>query len=132
MMQTRPMTVTVWTILVLVAAVPSATWAQEPPTDILVLEVDGMWNQKCENYVENNLLGDRDGVYDVVADHENDRVTVEFDPAQVSTAELAAAIVDCPMFDVTGSPTHSLDDEAIERFRQDCTCACERHKDRNV
>ena len=47
-------------------------------------------------------------------------MTVEFDPGKTSAEEIAAAIEECPMFEVTGSETHELDEELIRESRRSC------------
>ena len=47
-------------------------------------------------------------------------MTVDFDPAETSAEQIAAAIEDCPSFDVTGSETHELDEELVKSSRRSC------------
>ncbi len=93
---------------------------ERSPTETLILNVSGMWNEGCEEYISHSLLSDLEGVHEVDVDHENDRVTVELDSSTTSAEEVAAAIENCPFFDVTGSDTHDLDDELIRESRRSC------------
>ncbi len=108
------------------AVVPEAVAAG---SETLILNVDGMWAEGCEEYISDSLLGDIEGVQQVNANHEDDFVTVEFDPALASAEEIAAAIEDCPYFDVTGSETHELDEELIEKSRRSCCLGGCRERD---
>ena len=89
-------------------------------SETVILNVDGMWAEGCEDYIADSLLADMKGIQQVSANHEQDFVSVEFDPAEASAEEIAAAIEDCPHFDVTGSETHELDEELIEKSRRSC------------
>ena len=89
-------------------------------SETVILNVEGMWDEGCEAYIADSLLGDIDGIQQVDADHDNHVVTVEFAPASTSAEEIAAAIENCPSFDVTGSETHELDEELIEENRSSC------------
>lgn len=119
--------VAVFASLALVWA-PLALQAQSSSTETIVLSVEGMWEEGCEDYLSDSLLGDLAGVHDVHADHENDAVTVDFDPAEVSAERIVAAIEDCPSFDVTGSATHVLDEGLIEENRRFCCNSACRHR----
>ena len=114
-MQTRIL----FTILLLTCATATAD-AGASGVETLVLNVDGMWEEECEEYISDSLLGDATGVRHVEADHDNGIVTVDFDPTGISAEEIAAAIENCPMFDVTGSDTHDLDEELIQQSRRSC------------
>ncbi len=103
-----------------ITSMPFATAAPAAGSETVILNVDGMWAEGCEEYISDSLLGDIEGVQQVHADHENDVVTVEFDPAETSAEQIAAAIEDCPSFDVTGSETHELDEELVESSRRSC------------
>ena len=108
-------------ITVLVSALAfSAPGARAAGIESVILNVDGMWNENCEEYISDSLLGDIAGVGQVLADHEKNVVTVDFDPATSSAEEIAAAIEDCPYFDVTGSETHELDEALINENRRSC------------
>lgn len=131
-MQTRllsPAAVTAGLAALALVWAPLALQAQDSKTETIILRVDGMWEQGCEEYLSDSLLGDLAGVHDVHADHENDAVTVEFDPAEVSAERIVAAIEDCPSFDVTGSDTHVLDEGLIEENRRSCCKSACRHRD---
>jgi len=110
------------TALVLLAGSWVATPAEAQDLETVVLNVRGMWAGICEWYVEGSLLDGLDGVLEAEADHEDDTVTVVFDPAEISPERLAAAIEDCPLFRVNGSETHDLDREEIRRLRRDRCC----------
>ena len=119
----------------LVAAValpPNGGWyatpahSQEEATETVVLNVAGMWNEGCEEFVEEALLGDLDGISEVWADHQSDQVTIEFDPEEVTAEELAGAIENCPSYSVTGSDTHDLD---LDKVKQSCSRWCHRNGD---
>ncbi|MEE8137855.1 MAG: hypothetical protein V3T81_03145 [Thermoanaerobaculia bacterium] len=43
--------------------------------------------------------------------------------------QIAAAIEDCPSFDVSGSETHDLDEEIIRKSRRTCCSDCRRDRD---
>ena len=58
------------------------------------IKVTGMKCQHCEAKVE-TALGKIDGVAVVKADHENNKVDVDYEPTRVSAAELAETIEDC-------------------------------------
>ncbi|MEE8277329.1 MAG: heavy metal-associated domain-containing protein, partial [Thermoanaerobaculia bacterium] len=92
--------------------------AQGSGTETVILDVEGMCSESCEKYIGDSLLGHLDGIQEVHADHQNDVVTVEFDPVQVSAEQIAAAIEDCPSFDLTGSETHDLDEELVSKNRR--------------
>ena len=110
-------------LVVAVALPPNGGWfatpalSQEEPTETVVLDVKGMWNEGCEEFVEEVLLGDLDGISEAWADHESDQVTIEFNPDEVSAEELAGAIENCPSYSVTGSDTHVLDLDAVKQSR---------------
>lgn len=93
--------------------------ARQPET--VVLEVSGLWATLCDRYLEHALVEPLEGVDRVEADHESDTVTVSFDPERLTPEEIAAAIENCPFFDVTGSPTHALNRAEIKRPRR-CWC----------
>ena len=105
-------------LLVTVVVVPSV-WAQSPET--IELNVEGLNEQRCEDVV-GSLLHRVPGISSVIADHESDRVTVEFDPGQATAEEVAAAIDWCPSFAVTGSNTHSLDMERVRDLARRSAC----------
>ncbi len=102
-----------------IASMPFAG-AHAAGAETVILNVEGMWAEGCEEYISNSLLGDVEGIQQVHADHQNDIVTVEFDPAGTSPEQIAAAIEDCPSFEVTGSETHELDEELIEQNQRSC------------
>ena len=108
--------------------------ARAAGSETVVLNVDGMSAEGCEEYISDSLLGDVEGVQQVYADYENDIVTVEFDPAETSAEQVAAAIEGCPSFDVTGSETHELDEELIKSSRRSCChTGCQyKSRDRDV
>ena len=89
-------------------------------SETVILNVDGMWAEGCEEYIADSLLAGMEGIQRVNANHEQDFVSVDFDPAEASAEEIAAAIEDCPHFDVTGSETHELDEEQIKKSRRSC------------
>jgi copper chaperone len=64
----------------------------------LVLKVEGMTCGGCSGSVE-KALGSQDGVKTVSASHEQDQVSVEFDPSIIALTSIEAAIVDAG-FDV--------------------------------
>jgi copper chaperone CopZ len=103
-----------------VTSMPFPTGARAAGSETVSLNVEGMWAEGCEEYISDSLLGDIEGIQQVHADHENDVVTVEFDPAESSAEQIAAAIEDCPLFDVTGSETHELDEQLIKKNRRSC------------
>ncbi len=104
----------------LMTLAPGTRPAQAAGSETVILNVDSMWAEGCEEYIADSLLDDIDGVQEVHADHEADFVTVDFDPAEASAEEIAAAIENCPLFDVTGSETHELDEELIRKNRRLC------------
>lgn len=57
----------------------------------LTLKVTGMTCGGCENAVK-RALGRLDGVGDVTASHAEERVTVAFDPAKISSDVIKARI----------------------------------------
>ncbi len=103
--------------LVLLAGSWVATPAKAQDLETVVLNVRGMWAGICEWYVEEFLLDGLDGVEKAEADHEDDTVTIVFDPAETSPERLAAAIEECPFFRVNGSETHDLDRAAPSTSR---------------
>jgi len=107
-------------VLIIIGSATVAPEAVAAGAETLILNVDGMWAEGCEEYISGSLLGDIEGVQQVNANHEDDSVTVEFDPALASAEEIAAAIEDCPHFDVTGSETHELNKDLIKRSRRSC------------
>ena len=109
-------------IALLVTFGPVAREARAAGADTVILNVEGMWNEACEEYIADSLLGDLEGVREVHADHDNNMVTVEFDPAGTSAEQIAATIENCPSFDVIGSETHELNEELIKKSRRSC-CA---------
>ncbi|MFQ5525902.1 MAG: heavy-metal-associated domain-containing protein [Thermoanaerobaculia bacterium] len=109
------------------AIVPEAVAAG---SETVILNVDGMWAEGCEEYIADSLLADMKGIQEVSANHEQDFVSVDFDPAEVSAEQIAAAIEDCPHFDVTGSETHELDEELIEKSRRSrCHSGCQEREE---
>ena len=112
--------ITVFVTALLLTAVPVPLEAQSIASETIILNVEGMWNQDCEEYIADSLLGDIEGIQEVRADHESDSVSVDFDPARTSAEEIAVEIEDCPFFDVTGSETHELDEDLIEKSRSSC------------
>ena len=82
--------------------------------DTLVLNVEGVWNEDCTDYIAEVLLRGLDGIEGVDADHDANIVTVRFDPNETSADDIAAAINSCNYFEVTGSSSHSLDPQRLE------------------
>ena len=115
-----PAAIALAVVALLVTLGPLAREARGAGVDTVVLNVEGMWNEDCEEYIADSLLDDLDGVEQVRADYDDDTVAVDFDPATTSAEEIAAAIEDCPSFDVTGSETHELDEELIKKNRRSC------------
>ena len=123
------------TLALVVAAValpPNGGWmispahSQEEPTDTVILNVEGMWNEGCEEYVEEGLLGDLDGISEVRADHESDQVTIRFNPDAVTPEQLAGAIENCQSYSVGGSDTHDLDLDQVKKSRNRwCLHSCD-------
>ena len=97
--------------LLLIALAPPAS---SQFIDTLVLDVDGISNEGCSDYIDDVLLRDLDGIEGVQADHDTDIVTVRFDPNETSADDIAAAINSCHYFDVTGSSSHALDPQRLE------------------
>jgi copper chaperone len=64
----------------------------------VVLKVEGMTCGGCSGSVE-KALNANDGVKSVSASHEQDQVSVEFDPGTIQLAAIEAAITDAG-FDV--------------------------------
>ena len=62
------------------------------------LKVEGMTCGGCSSSVE-KALNAKDGVKEVSASHEEDKVSVDFDPAVIAQAAIEAAIEDAG-FDV--------------------------------
>lgn len=116
-------------LALLPAAAPEPAGAQT--ADTLILQVEGMWEEGCEQFVEEVLLRDLQGVGEIHADHESDVVTIDFDPARVSPERIAAAIEDCQHFDVVGSSTHALDQALIEESRRTRCNVDRRHRMRH-
>ena len=121
-MRSNPLMAASFALVVAALLVSAADLArgQDSASETVILAVDGMWNEGCEDYIADSLLGDLDGIQNVRADHENDIVSVDFDPAEVSPDEIAAAIENCPSFDVTDSETHALDEEILSKNRRSC------------
>ena len=109
-----------FTIALAVLGLLAFSSAAQETGETLVLEVDGMGGESCEDYIELTLLADIDGVRKSEADSESGIVEIQFDPELTSPDDLAEAVESCPSFEVRGSSTHQLAERSERRESRPC------------